>query len=94
MCRNNDSKGAVGLKEIESLSIQSLFAALMRENFVLKAQLGALRDTLIDEGLIDEEASDDRVKSILNTIDEDEYNRYIIEIARVYEGISEKSSTN
>lgn len=78
------------LNDLNNLSMNSLLKALIRENFILKAQLGLLHDTLIDKGIIGEDELHPKLKQFLADLDEEEYKAYLIETAGIFESVEEE----
>lgn len=82
------------LKELNDLSANSLLKALIRENFILKAQLGLLHDTLIDKGIIEEDELHPKLRQYMADMDEKEFKKYLIDTAGIYESLEDDTVKN
>lgn len=82
------------LKELNDLSANSLLKALIRENFILKAQLGLLHDTLIDKGIIEEDELHPKLREYMLNMDEKEFKKYLIETAGIFESLEGNTIKN
>lgn len=81
-------------EDIQEISSAALFKALIRENFILKAQLGLLHDTLIDKGIIGEDELQPKLKQYMADLDEKEFKAYLIETARIFDSLEGNTIKN
>lgn len=82
------------LRELNDLSANSLLKALIRENFILKAQFGLLHDALIDKGVIGEDELQPKLRQYMAEMDEIEFKKYLIETASIYESSEDEKVRN
>lgn len=62
-----------------------LLRALIRENYILKSQVGLLHDMLIEKEILDPVDTDLRVREYVAELSESDYLEYLIEVAEEYE---------
>lgn len=69
----------------EQLSVTGLLRALIRENYILKSQVGLLHDMLIEKEILDPVETDLRVREYVAELSESDYLQYLVEVAETYE---------
>lgn len=82
------------LEGLQEISSGAMLKALIRENFILKAQLGLLHDTLIDKGIIEEDELQLKLSQYMLNMDEREFKRYLIETAQLIESMESNKARN
>lgn len=82
------------LDSLQEISFAAMLKAFLRENFILKVQLGLLHDTLIDRGIIDEDELQPKFKQYMSDLDEKEFKAYLIETAKIFESFENENIYN
>lgn len=69
----------------DRVSVTGLLRALIRENYILKSQVGLLHDMLIEKEILDPVETDLRVREYVAELSESDYLQYLFEVAEEYE---------